>query len=154
MVVCSINGPQMIKSRLEIEDRATFKVIWRGIPLKDSHPGSTLDPLCSPYLYSGSYVEKIHERFISSILDQVVLQTFFPRSGFLVTFQVVRNSGSLLACAINALCLALIDASIPMSSVFSAVSLAFLSSTDSQPVVDPTLEEEQVQPVLPLQYPP
>ena len=65
----------------------------------------------------------------------------FPRSTIRVVVQEVNNDGGMLACAINATCLALMDAGVPMNGMFAATTCTY---SGSKLMLDSTLEEEQV----------
>lgn len=52
------------------------------------------------------------------------------------------NNVQLLSVMVQACCLALIDASIPMTSVFAGVTCAY--TNDDKFILDPNLEQEQV----------
>jgi exosome complex component RRP46 len=57
--------------------------------------------------------------------------------------QVYENDGSLLAASVNAVCLALLDAAIPLRHLVVASSCAY-TQNDARLLLDPTLQEEQV----------
>ena len=59
----------------------------------------------------------------------------------LVWLQVISDDGSLLACAINAACFALLDAGLPMARLFMAVSCCL--TAEGELLVDPLKEEEE-----------
>ena len=102
---------------------------------------------------------KAVELKIKEALDSVVLSHQHPRSAISVTIQVLHDDGAvrvdirlityhntvivrqLLACAVNAATLALIDAGVPMKAVVAAASVAVLP--DLGLVLDPTHAEEK-----------
>jgi len=53
----------------------------------------------------------------------------------------VRDDGGVLAAAINAVCLALVDAGLACRSLFSAVAIS--KTTDGRMLLDPTASEEK-----------
>jgi hypothetical protein len=71
------------------------------------------------------YYEQWFEKLLCDTTHQdgapsLFLGHFFPRSGLSVTFQVIYKDGSLLACAVNALSLALLHAGLPLRSTVFA----------------------------------
>lgn len=81
------------------------------------------------------------ERIIQECVSSCLLLHEAPRSLHSVAIQVVEDDGSALACAVNALSLALLDAAIPMKHSFSASASAV---SNSQIFLDPDLNEETV----------
>lgn len=65
----------------------------------------------------------------------------FPRSCIRVVIQEIQNDGSVLACAVNATCLALMDAGVPLTSLFTAASCAIV---DDNIMIDPSMREVKV----------
>lgn len=107
----------------EDPQRATLEVWWTP---KTGQPGVR---------------EKYAEALIRRTLDAVVLSSLLPRTRIKITIQEVHDNGSLLACAINATCTALLHAGIPMSSIISAVQCCVNEA--GEVVLDPTKQEEQ-----------
>ncbi|CAG8440155.1 12119_t:CDS:2 [Acaulospora colombiana] len=102
-VVCSINGPVEVKVRDEKLDKATIDVSFRPlIGTKD----------------------KTNEFFLRSTLENVIQANLHPRTLIQIVCQVLMDDGSILAAAINATTLALINAGIPMTDIVVAVACA------------------------------
>eukprot|EP00002_Diphylleia_rotans_P019625 TRINITY_DN3792_c0_g1_i2.p1 TRINITY_DN3792_c0_g1~~TRINITY_DN3792_c0_g1_i2.p1 ORF type:complete len:157 (+),score=42.01 TRINITY_DN3792_c0_g1_i2:329-799(+) len=72
-------------------------------------------------------------------LESIILCSLHPRTSIQVTVQVLNDDGSTLAAALNASCLALLDAGISMKSVVAGCSLVV---SGARIVADPTLAEE------------
>lgn len=122
-VMAAAYGPAEVRSSKELIDKATLEVVFRP---KVGLPG------CA---------EKLLERVIRNSCEPVVLTSRHPRSSLTIVVQLVQDSGSLLACAINAACMAMIDAGFPMKCLVCAVSCALNESGDIQ--LDPSLEKEK-----------
>nr|XP_054105531.1 exosome complex component RRP46 isoform X4 [Callithrix jacchus] len=85
--------------------------------------------------------EKNRERLIRNTCEAVVLGTLHPRTSITVVLQVVSDAGSLLACCLNAACMALVDAGVPMRALFCGVTCAL--DSDGTLVLDPTSKREK-----------
>uniref|UniRef100_H3GKN4 Exoribonuclease phosphorolytic domain-containing protein n=1 Tax=Phytophthora ramorum TaxID=164328 RepID=H3GKN4_PHYRM len=86
--------------------------------------------------------EKEYEQVIRETFTPIVLTDCFPRAVISIVVQ------HLLAVAINAVSLALMDAGVPMTSVVTATSCGIFP--DGNLYLDPSSVEEEVQ--LPIQY--
>ena len=100
--------------------------------------GATLDVVFQPAIGTPTPKEKDYERIIRNIFEAVVLTSKFPRSLIRIVVQILEDKGSVFATAINATCLALMDAGIEMSSLVCAVNC---SIEQSDICLDPTSEE-------------
>ncbi|KAL3668632.1 hypothetical protein V7S43_005933 [Phytophthora oleae] len=85
--------------------------------------------------------EKEYEQIIRETFTPIVLTDSFPRAVISIVVQVIEDNGSLLAVAINAVSLALMDAGIPMASVVTATSCSLFD--DGNLYLDPTSAEEE-----------
>ncbi|XP_052569998.1 exosome complex component RRP46 isoform X2 [Peromyscus californicus insignis] len=85
--------------------------------------------------------EKSREQLIRNTCEAVVLGALHPRTSVTVVLQVVNDAGSLLACCLNAACMALVDAGVPMRALFCGVSCAL--DSDGNLVLDPTTKQEK-----------
>ncbi|KAF4324865.1 hypothetical protein BBO99_00001866 [Phytophthora kernoviae] len=93
--------------------------------------------------------EKEYEQIIRETFTPIVLTDNFPRAVISIVVQVIEDNGSisfplyhLLAVAINAVSLALLDAGVPMLAVVTATSCGIFP--DGNMYLDPTsVEEEQ-----------
>ena len=84
--------------------------------------------------------ERELEMIIRRTCEAAVVAALHPRTVVQVVVQVVAEDGAVLACAINAACAALLEAAVPLSSLFAAVSAA--SSEEGALLMDPTAAEE------------
>jgi len=122
-VIAAAYGPAEVRASKELIDKATLEVVFRP---KVGMPG------CA---------EKLMERVIRNSCDPIVLTSRHPRSSLTVVIQLVQDCGSLLSCAINAACMAMVDAGFPMKCLVCSVSCALSENGDIQ--LDPTLEQEK-----------
>jgi hypothetical protein len=99
------------------------------------------DPPLSPPLWCTANADTGRAAIIRQTVTGMVLSTLHPRTVITVVVQVVRDDGSLLAAALNAATLALLDAGIPLRWMLSAVCIA--CPTDGTLRLDPDLEEEK-----------
>lgn len=122
----AVYGPTEVRYRDERLDRATIEVVFKpasGVP--------------GPQ-------EREYEAILRTAMEQAIISTLHPRTLIQIVVQVMNDDGSLLSAAINATCLALLDAGIPMRSLIAGVDLAIVASTTTTTTVllDPTKEEE------------
>jgi exosome complex component RRP46 len=121
--MAAVYGPMAANPRQEKIERATIEVTFA--PLS----GST-DPA------------ETHKSFlIRQCVETIVLTHLHPRAKISVIVQVLREDGSLVAAALNCVCLALIDAGVQCGSMLSAVCLAV--SKQGAILLDPTAREEE-----------
>uniref|UniRef100_A0A8C3W205 Exosome component 5 n=1 Tax=Catagonus wagneri TaxID=51154 RepID=A0A8C3W205_9CETA len=85
--------------------------------------------------------EKSRERLIRNTCEAVVLGALHPRTSITVVLQVISDAGSLLACCLNAACMALVDAGVPMRALFCGVTCAL--DSDGTLMLDPTAKQEK-----------
>ncbi|ETV90976.1 hypothetical protein H310_14314 [Aphanomyces invadans] len=121
-VLASVNGPAAAKIRRhEKVDAATVEVVFKS----DKGAPTARD--------------KEYEAILKQTFDPIVYVENYPRAVISITVQVVEDDGSLLAVAINAVNLALLDAGIPMRSLVGAITCSILD--DGQLCLDPSLTE-------------
>lgn len=70
------------------------------------------------FVTAGSELERQYEHTIRKTVEGVLQAAQHPRTAVSITLQVVSDDGALLACALNAACAALVDAAVPMTSIF------------------------------------
>jgi len=121
-VLVSVYGPMEVKQRKELIDKASIDVCYR--------PRSGL---------AGSE-ETEKELYIRSALEESILSTLHPRTAVNIVVQVLSEDGSMLSTAINAVCLALLDAGVAMKSQVASVSSCLVNGTL---VIDPSELEEK-----------
>src|SRR5689334_692325 len=92
----AVYGPTEVRYRDEKLDKATIEVIFKpatGVP---------------------GPIEKEYELLIRSALESTIIATLHPRTLIQIIVQVMNDDGSLLSASINAACMALMDAGIPL----------------------------------------
>nr|XP_033810857.1 exosome complex component RRP46 [Geotrypetes seraphini] len=122
-VLAGIYGPAEVKVSKEIFDKATLEVILK------------------PKIGLPAVQEKNQEQIIRNTCEAVVLATLHPRTSITIVLQVVSDAGSLLACCLNAACMGLLDAGLPMKSLFCGVTCALDSERGI--ILDPTDKQEK-----------
>src|SRR6218665_433694 len=122
-VMVRVYGPAEVRMAREMADRATVEVS------------------CKPKLKQGGCEERFREKTIMSAFDGIILTEAHPRTGISIVVQEIQDSGSLLACSINAVCCALLDACIPMRSTVAAVTCAV--DSDCKIIVNPVKADEE-----------
>ncbi|XP_064617588.1 exosome complex component RRP46-like [Liolophura sinensis] len=122
-VIAAVYGPSEVKMSKEIIDKATVEVTFKP---KTGLPG------CA---------EKLEERLLRNTCETVILAALHPRSSISIIVQELQNSGSLLATSVNAACLALLDACVPMKCIAAAVCA--IIDADGQIQLDPTELQEK-----------
>ncbi|KAJ7990133.1 hypothetical protein DPEC_G00297170 [Dallia pectoralis] len=122
-VLAGVYGPAEVKVSKEIYDRATLEVVIQtkvGLPCVK---------------------ERAREQCVRETCEAAILSTLNPRSSLTLILQVVHDDGSLLACFLNAACMALMDAGLPMSCLFAGVTCAI--NADGRIITDPTAVQEK-----------
>ncbi|XP_072287339.1 exosome complex component RRP46 [Pyxicephalus adspersus] len=122
-VLAGVYGPAEIKVSKEMHDKATVEVMVRpkvGLP---------------------AIQEKSQEQLIRETCESVINGTLHPRTSITIVLQIINDDGSLLSCCLNAACMALIDAGIPMRGLFCAVTCAL--PVEDLLIVDPNLKEQK-----------
>uniref|UniRef100_A0A3B1IUU6 Exosome complex component RRP46 n=1 Tax=Astyanax mexicanus TaxID=7994 RepID=A0A3B1IUU6_ASTMX len=122
-VLAGVYGPAEVKVNKEIYDRATLEVVVQ------------------PKVGMSSVRERAREQCVRETCEAVLLSTLHPRSSLTLILQVVHDDGSLLSCCLNAACMALMDAGLPMGRLFCGVTCAI--DSDSQIITDPTAQQER-----------
>ncbi|KAI3354033.1 hypothetical protein L3Q82_018591, partial [Scortum barcoo] len=122
-VLAGVYGPAEVKVSKEIYDRATLEVL---VQPKVGLPGVR---------------ERSQEQCVRETCEASLLLTLHPRSSLTLILQVLHDDGSLLSCSLNAACMALMDAGLPMSCLFCGVTCAI--DTDGQIITDPTAAQEK-----------
>nr|XP_054759769.1 exosome complex component RRP46-like [Lytechinus pictus] len=119
--MAAVYGPGDIKPNKALMDKATVTVTYK------------------PKVGMAGVREKALERMIRNTCETVLLTTLFPRSSVDIIIQEIQDAGALLACCINAACLAMINGGIPMKCTVAASCC--MMSKDEDLVVDPTKEQ-------------
>ncbi|CAL7950052.1 unnamed protein product [Xylocopa violacea] len=117
-VIAGIYGPIEAKPQKMIYDKASVEVSY--IPIKG--PGKVDD--------------RMTEMYIKETCEAAIIVTFHPATAICINIQEVEDSGSILACTINAACLALINAGIPMKFTIAAINCMIEDDT-GKIIIDP-----------------
>ena len=133
-LLVAVYGPTLASSREERSDSAVLSFTFSS--LSSSHSLTTLHASAAYHL---------REAF-----EPIVLTSLHPRQRISVHVQVVNDDGGLLACAVNACQLALMDAGVQCREMLAAVEIR-LRKEDTQGgkevlLLDPTLEETRTYP--------
>jgi len=133
-VLAAVHGPVAAGPRKENAERAVVEVVFKprsGLPTSADHE---------------------LEEVLRATVEGALLAALHPRTLVTVVVQVLQADGALLACAVNAACAALVDAGVPLASLFASVSVALTSG--GALLLDPDGQEEaDAQAVFSLAYP-
>lgn len=122
--MCSVSGPIEVQIRDEKLDEATVEVVVRpakGVP---------------------STKERLMESILRSAFEPVILGGMMPRTLVQIVIQILKDDGSVLAAAVNAITVALLDAGIPMKHMVAAITVTI--DQNDELVLDPTAVELEV----------
>ncbi|CAF2085594.1 hypothetical protein YC2023_071232 [Brassica napus] len=130
-VLAAVYGPKPGTRKNENPEKACFEVIWKP---KSGQIGKA---------------EKEFEMILKKTIQSICVLTVNPNTTTSVIIQaiicflvqVVHDDGSLLPCAINAACAALVDAGIPMKHL--AVAICCCLADSGYVVLDPNKLEEK-----------
>ncbi|NWR82126.1 EXOS5 protein, partial [Centropus unirufus] len=86
-------------------------------------------------------LERSREQLLRQTCQAVLLGELHPRTSITLVLQVLSDAGSLLSCCLNAACMGLLDAGLPLSSLFCGVTCAIDAS--GAIVLDPNIQQEQ-----------
>ncbi|XP_077563881.1 exosome complex component Rrp46 [Haemaphysalis longicornis] len=123
VVQAGVYGPAEVRQAREHHEKATTEVFFRS---------KTGQQSCA---------DRMSENVVRSTLETAMLTALHPRACISVTCQELHNDGSLLACCINAACLAAIDAAVNMKCHVAAVTGAL--TKDGNILLDPDRQQEQ-----------
>ena len=122
-ILAAVYGPTEIRIAREQADRATVEVTFKR---KSGLPGC---------------VDKHQEKLLEAACRSQIMSSLHPRSAISIILQEMQAMGSVVACCINAACLALLDAAVPLRALFAAVSCVVLP--DGQVILDPDNKQER-----------
>lgn len=108
---------------------------------RESPDGATVEVLLRPKVGLPGVAERSREQLLRRTFEAVLLGSLHPRTSITVVLQVLSDAGSLLACCLNAACMGLLDAGLPLSSLFCGVTCALDPHGDI--ILDPTARQEQ-----------
>ena len=121
-IMAAVYGPAEVLIRKELVDRSTIELTY------------------SPKSGMSGCAERSKETYLRQTCENVILASLHPRTCIRIVLQELQDSGSLAACAINAACLALLDAAIPLKHTVAAVIC--IIDDDDQITLDPTKKQE------------
>jgi len=122
-VLAAVYGPTEVRVAREQADRATVEVVFK------------------PKVGVGGCSARGMEEVIRGICESAIVTSLHPRTAFTVVVQEVHDDGSLLACCVNAVCAALLDACVPMNFPFTAVACS-IDTLAGMVTVDPDKKSE------------
>ncbi|XP_029923202.1 exosome complex component RRP46 [Myripristis murdjan] len=122
-VLAGVYGPAEVKVSKEIYDRATLEVVIQ------------------PKVGLSSVRERLQEQSVRETCEAALLASLHPRSSLTLVLQLLHDDGSLLSCYLNAACMALMDAGLPMSCLFCGVTCAV--NAEGQIITDPSAAQEK-----------
>ncbi|XP_074876303.1 exosome complex component RRP46 [Buteo buteo] len=122
-VLVGLYGPAEVKVSKELPDRAALEVLLRP---KVGLPG---------------VIERSREQLLRQTCEAVLLGVLHPRTAITLVLQVLSDAGSLLSCCLNAACMGMLDAGLPLSSLFCGVTCAI--DPNGIIILDPTTQQEQ-----------
>ncbi|CAK9814023.1 Exosome complex component RRP46 [Anthophora quadrimaculata] len=123
-VMAGIYGPLEAKPQKMMYDKATVEV--------------TYSPIKGPPKVD----DRMIEMYIKETCEAAIIVTFHPATAICINIQELEDSGGILACIINAACLALLNAGIPMKFTIAAVSCMIEENTDNF-ILDPDITKLQ-----------
>ena len=107
----SVYGPgQPAAARREVPDRAAVEVVYKPADTVAGPPHKEIE-------------EQLHR-----IAEAALVLERYPSCLLCITVQVLRDEGSVLACAINAMSLALVDAGLQLRALIVASSCVIVTS--------------------------
>jgi len=118
----AVFGPTGASKRQEIVNRAAIEVVYKPL---SSAPGAA---------------EKEKESVLRQIAEAAVMTQLHPRTVVQIVVQELNNDGSMLAVVINAMCVALLDAGVPLRHSFVAAAVA--TRMDGSVLLDPAAADE------------
>merc|ERR1712113_665322 len=126
-VIVAVHGPRIFKTINKDQTLTSVKIVVR-------HTSE----------FAGSCCAKL-ESVLNLTLCSFIAKTIHPRTAIHIIVQVISDDGSVCSCAINAACIALIDAGIVLPFIFTSISVAKqnIFSTHSDFIIDPNAFEEE-----------
>jgi exosome complex component RRP46 len=116
-VLASVYGPMQGKVRDEMVEKASIQINY------------------TPVSGTGSPQDRLYERILKELANQLILTSEYPRTLIKITCQAMSDDGSILSTATNAMMMALIDAGISMNS--SCTGVTCMIHNDGTLLLDP-----------------
>ncbi|KQK12026.1 exosome complex exonuclease RRP46 homolog [Brachypodium distachyon] len=123
VVLAAVYGPRPGTRKGENPEKASIEVVWK------------------PKTGQSGKQEKGYEMTLKRTLQSICLLTVHPNTTTSVILQVMGDDGSLLPCAINASCAALVFAGIPLKHLAVAIGCGVLGN--GAVILDTSKAEEQ-----------
>ena len=121
-MACAVYGPGEARQRHgDVTDRAGVEVVVRprtGLPLVE---------------------DRARESRIQSVCSSAILTVLHPRTYFSINLQELQDDGCLESVCLNAACLALLDASVPLKFLLASVTVVM--TEDGSIICDPTSKQ-------------
>ncbi|XP_011139041.1 exosome complex component RRP46 [Harpegnathos saltator] len=117
-IIVGVNGPMEAKTQKMLYDRLSVEV--------------TYTPTKGP----AKVDDRLVEAYIRETCESAIMTTLHPSSAICINLQEVQECGGLLACAINASCLALMNTGLTMKYAIAAVSCMIEKETE-ETIIDP-----------------
>ncbi|XP_043473734.1 exosome complex component RRP46 [Leptopilina heterotoma] len=117
-IISAVYGPVEAKVQKMLYDKAHVEVTYNAAKGPPSVNG------------------RVMEKYIKDSCESAIMTTLHPGASVSINVQELQDSGGILACALNASCLALINASVSMKYTVAAVHCMIDKDSD-QIIVDP-----------------
>lgn len=105
-------------------------------PQRMKYDKSSVEVVYSPLKGPAKVDDRMTELYVKETCEAAIIVTLHPASAISINIQELEDSGGLLACTINAACLALINAGIPMKFTVAAVT-CMIDENSGNMVLDP-----------------
>ncbi|XP_057338113.1 exosome complex component RRP46 [Microplitis mediator] len=123
-IVAGVYGPIEAKLQKMLHDKASVEVVFT--------------PLKGPPSIDG----RMKELYIKETCESTLITSLHPGTSISINTQEMQDDGGLLACAINASCIALINSNLSMKFTIAAVN-CMIDEDSKEIIVDP--DEIQLQ---------
>ncbi|XP_070156526.1 exosome complex component RRP46 isoform X5 [Polyergus mexicanus] len=117
-IIAGVNGPMEVRSQKMAYDKVSVEV--------------TYTPLKGP----AKIDDRLIEMYIRETCESAILVAMHPNTMVCINLQEMQDFGGLLACAINASCLALINSGLSMKYTIAAISCMIEKET-GKVIIDP-----------------
>ncbi len=115
-VLCGIHGPAEVRQQAERTDRAAVEVVYRP---KAGGSGARV-------------ADRAREVLVRGVVEAALLLQAHPRTAVHLALQQMDDDGGEAACCLNAACLAMVDAALPMRALFAAIPVAVFRDNDDK----------------------
>ncbi|XP_072389702.1 exosome complex component RRP46 [Diabrotica undecimpunctata] len=122
-VIAGVYGPVEVKLQKLLNDKASVECHYK--------PKSGL----------AGVEDRLYESLIRNVCETALCASLYPRTSILIAIQEIQNSGQLVSCAINAACLACLNAGVDMKFMFAAIT-CYLNANDELTLSPPISDKE------------